>query len=103
MPKLAIISRNYRAYEKALNELQASGEIDDIELIWANEHADNAPLAEIEYVLANPNIMSTYITQCHQLIWLQSTWAGVNTLIDTKKTDYQLTGLKNIFGPQMRE
>jgi phosphoglycerate dehydrogenase-like enzyme len=103
MPKLAIISRNYSVYEKALYELQSSGEVNDIELIWSNEHADGAPLAEIEFALANPNIMSKYINDCHQLIWLQSTWAGVNSLIKKEKCDYQLSGLKNIFGAQMRE
>ena len=103
MHKLAIISRNYRHYEKALHDLQLNGEMTELELVWANEHADGAPLNDIEYALANPNIMSKYIDECHQLQWLQSTWAGVNTLVNKPKRDYTLTGLKNIFGAQMRE
>lgn len=103
MAKLAIISREYRAYKKALQELQLAGELNDVELIWANEHADGAPLDSIEYALANPNIMSRYIHKCHHLIWVQSTWAGVNTLTSQAKKDYRLTGLKNVFGAQMRE
>ena len=103
MTKLAIISREYRAYEKALQELQSAGELNHVELIWANEHADGAPLNSIECALANPNIMSRYIHECHHLRWLQSTWAGVNALTNIAKKDYQLTGLKNVFGAQMRE
>ncbi|MFT7259258.1 MAG: phosphoglycerate dehydrogenase-like enzyme [Glaciecola sp.] len=103
MPKLAIISREYLAYQKALHDLQLAGEFNDIELIWANDHADGARLVDIEYALANPNIMSQYIDECPNLTWLQSTWAGVNTLVNKSKRDYQLTGLKNVFGAQMRE
>jgi phosphoglycerate dehydrogenase-like enzyme len=103
MPKLAIISREYRAYQKALHNLQLAGEFNDVELIWANDHADGARLEDIEYALANPNVMSRYIDDCHNLTWLQSTWAGVNTLVNKQKKDYQLTGLKNVFGAQMRE
>ncbi|WP_226989016.1 D-2-hydroxyacid dehydrogenase [Brumicola pallidula] len=103
MPKIAIISRDYSAYKSALDDLQLSGELHDVELIWANEHANGAPLRDIEYALANPNIMSRYINECPNLTWLQSTWAGVNTLVNKSKRDYQLTGLKNVFGAQMRE
>lgn len=103
MPKLAIISREYLAYKKVFQELQEAGEFNNVELIWANEHADGAALSSIEYALANPNIMSRYIHECHHLTWVQSTWAGVNTLTNQAKKDYQLTGLKNVFGAQMRE
>jgi len=103
MPKLAIISREYLTYKKAFQELQLAGEFNNVELIWANEHADGAALNSIEYALANPNIMSRYIHECHHMTWLQSTWAGVNTLTNQAKKDYQLTGLKNVFGAQMRE
>jgi phosphoglycerate dehydrogenase-like enzyme len=103
MPKIAIISRDYSAYKNALHDLQLTGELDDVELIWANEHANGAPLSDIEYALANPNIMSEYIDECVNLTWLQSTWAGINTLVNKPKRDYQLTGLKNVFGAQMRE
>jgi phosphoglycerate dehydrogenase-like enzyme len=103
MPKLAIISREYLAYKKAFQELQLAGEFNSVDLIWANEHADGAALNNIEYALANPNIMSRYIHECHDLTWVQSTWAGVNTLTNQAKKDYQLTGLKNVFGTQMRE
>ncbi|MFQ3206346.1 MAG: phosphoglycerate dehydrogenase-like enzyme [Glaciecola sp.] len=103
MPKLAIISREYLAYQKALHNLQLAGEFNDIDLIWSNDHADGARLDDIEYALANPNVMSRYIDECHNITWLQSTWAGVNTLVNKSKIDYQLTGLKNVFGAQMRE
>lgn len=103
VPKLAIISRDYLSYEKAFNEFKQSGKIDDVDLVWANKHADGMPMANIEYALANPNIMSRYIDNCRNILWLQSTWAGVTPLIEQSKRDYKLTGLKNVFGAQMRE
>lgn len=103
MPKLAIISRDYQHYQKAFTQLKLNGQFNNIELVWANKHADGASLENVEYVLANPNIMSKYIQDCHNLRWLQSTWAGITPLISSPKRDYKLTGLKDVFGEQMRE
>ncbi len=35
--------------------------------------------------------------------WVQSSWAGVTPLIEAKRRDYVLTGIKDAFGPQMAE
>jgi phosphoglycerate dehydrogenase-like enzyme len=35
--------------------------------------------------------------------WVQSTWAGVKPLVALDKRDYLLTGVKDVFGPQMAE
>ncbi|MFT5543549.1 MAG: phosphoglycerate dehydrogenase-like enzyme [Glaciecola sp.] len=103
LPKLAIISRDYLHYQNALAQLKLNGEFTSVELVWANKDAEGAPLEQFEYVLANPNIMSRYIEKCHNLLWLQSTWAGITPLIGKLKRDYQLSGLKDVFGGQMRE
>jgi phosphoglycerate dehydrogenase-like enzyme len=35
--------------------------------------------------------------------WVQSSWAGVTPLIEIDRRDYVLTGVKDVFGPQMAE
>lgn len=35
--------------------------------------------------------------------WVQSTWAGITPLLNTRRQDFLLTGVKDIFGPQMAE
>ncbi len=35
--------------------------------------------------------------------WVQSSWAGVTPLIEAKRRDYVLTGIRDAFGPQMAE
>jgi phosphoglycerate dehydrogenase-like enzyme len=35
--------------------------------------------------------------------WVQSTWAGVKPLLELPRRDYLLTGVKDVFGPQMAE
>ena len=35
--------------------------------------------------------------------WVQSAWAGVTPLVELRRRDYQLTGVKDVFGPQMAE
>lgn len=103
MLKLAIISRDHKAYQQAFEILKNSEGYADIELFWANEHAEGLELSEANIVLGNPNICSKFIDQCSNLIWFQSTWAGVTPLINSTKRDYVLTGLKGVFGAQMRE
>ncbi len=103
MLKLAIISRDHEAYQQAFEILKDNKGYTDIDLFWADEHAEGLALSDANIILGNPNICSTYIDQCANLIWFQSTWAGVTPLISQAKRDYLLTGLKGVFGAQMRE
>ena len=55
-------------------------------------------------LLASPDKIQQILPQMTNLVWAQSTWAGVNKLMgaDCRK-DYLLTGVKGIFGPIMAE
>ena len=35
--------------------------------------------------------------------WVQSSWAGVTPLLNCGRSDILLTGVKDVFGPEMAE
>ncbi|MGF1752999.1 D-2-hydroxyacid dehydrogenase [Vibrio makurazakiensis] len=55
-------------------------------------------------VLASPPLIVDQLDHFISLEWLQSTYAGVNTLVNNKlRQDYTLTNIKGIFGPAIAE
>ncbi len=54
-------------------------------------------------VLGRPDFVARILATEPPLRWAQSTWAGVTPLIELPYRDYQLTGVKEVFGPQMAE
>ena len=59
---------------------------------------------EADIVLASPPLIVGQLDRFTQLDWLQSTYAGVNALVDDNlRQDYRLTNIKGIFGPAIAE
>lgn len=54
-------------------------------------------------LFGNPGMIAPVLDRLHDVEWIQSSWAGVTPLIDHQRRDYQLTGVKDVFGPQMSE
>ncbi len=54
-------------------------------------------------LLARPDFALQILYSEPPLQWLQSSWAGVTPLINHAYKDYQLTGVKDVFGEQMGE
>jgi phosphoglycerate dehydrogenase-like enzyme len=54
-------------------------------------------------VLGRPDYLVDLLNLQPPVTWVQSTWAGVNLLVNIGFNDYLLTGIKNVFGPQMAE
>lgn len=54
-------------------------------------------------VLGRPDFVAELMKTYPSVEWVQSTWAGVDPLLAIANRDYQLTGVKDIFGPQMAE
>lgn len=96
---LTIISRDAEVYSALLADRQ----LPDLTVSICDQSADNVDLSRIEILLSEPNIAAQILPQCHQLKWMQSTWAGNTPLIQQTKKDYVLTGVKGIFGVAMRE
>jgi phosphoglycerate dehydrogenase-like enzyme len=66
----------------------------------------DAALAEYtnETVLfGNPQQIAEVLPEMPTIDWVQSSWAGVTPLLEYQRRDYVLTGVKDVFGPQMSE
>ncbi|EAQ96346.1 D-2-hydroxyacid dehydrogenase [Congregibacter litoralis] len=56
-----------------------------------------------EIALGAPDVLAPLLERMPHLRWVQSTWAGVTPFFDVPRRDYQLTGVKDIFGASMSE
>ncbi len=56
-----------------------------------------------EIVLGQPDLVARVISEWPEVRWVQSSWAGVTPILNTGRTDYLLTGVKDTFGPDMAE
>ncbi len=54
-------------------------------------------------LFGNPAIIAAALDRMPDVEWVQSSWAGVTPLIEHERRDYVLTGVKDVFGPQMSE
>jgi len=62
-----------------------------------NEYADQSIL------FGNPDMIAEVIPEMASIDWVQSTWAGITSLLTVGRRDYVLTGVKGVFGQQMSE
>ena len=70
------------------------------------EIVDDTPehIAQTNIWLADPPLAAPIIGLAKNLAWLQSTFAGVDKLLTvSKRSDYQLTNIRDTFGPTMGE
>ena len=56
-----------------------------------------------EILFGNPDMIAALLPEMPAVRWVQSTWAGVTPLLAGDRRDYVLTGIKDVFGPQMAE
>lgn len=54
-------------------------------------------------LFGRPDMVAEILPKMPTVDWVQSTWAGVTPLIEAKRRDYVLTGVKGAFGSQMSE
>lgn len=60
--------------------------------------------SDCDIILGEPSLISRVIPQLPCLRWVQSTWAGVEPLLDTRlRRDYVLTNARGVFGGLMSE
>jgi len=70
--------------------------------------AETAAYAREKYagqsvILGQPDLVAEVLDEMPGVRWVQSNWAGVTPLLNLGRSDYVLTGVKDIFGPQMAE
>ncbi len=62
------------------------------------------PAPECDIVLGDPTRVRDLLPELPALQWVQSTWAGVEPLLDPSlRRDYVLTNARGVFGPLMSE
>jgi len=54
-------------------------------------------------VLGQPDLVAQVLAEWPEVRWVQSSWAGVTPILNSGRTDYLLTGVKDTFGPDMAE
>ena len=54
-------------------------------------------------LFGDPNMIAAILPKLPTVEWVQSSWAGVTPLLAVDRRDYVLTGVKDVFGPQMSE
>ena len=57
----------------------------------------------ITWMLVEPSLAVEVLNELPNLQWLQSTWAGVEPLIQFPRRDYTLTNIRGVFAPLMSE
>ncbi|MCW8925769.1 MAG: D-2-hydroxyacid dehydrogenase [Xanthomonadales bacterium] len=99
--KLLILSANGADYA----DLVEAANLPGLEILAAvnTDHAAHH-LCECNIILGDPRMVSEVLDRAPRLEWVQSMWAGVESLcVDGLRRDYVLTGVKDVFGSQMTE
>jgi phosphoglycerate dehydrogenase-like enzyme len=93
MPKLLILSKQTEAYRQSVY----AANLADLEIVtW--------PTSDCEIVFGEPTLIREILPALPSLKWVQSTWAGVEPLLDPAlRRDYILTNARGVFGPLMSE
>lgn len=69
-----------------------------------DERQARALLPSARLLLADPGAVAAHLERGRALEWIQSTWAGVEELIEPcRRLGVPLTGVRGIFGPLIRE
>ncbi|GAB5381482.1 MAG: D-2-hydroxyacid dehydrogenase [Aliiglaciecola sp.] len=100
MNQLSILSRDAEHYAAMIEEASLP------HLVIREVHQQaisNGNASDCNILLADPNLGAISLAAYPKLTWLQSTWAGVKPLLDVERNDFLITGIKDVFGSQMRE
>ncbi len=93
MPTLLILSNNADDYHRLIEPARLPG----------LETTQN-PTPGCDLVFGEPSIIRDFLPRLPALRWVQSTWAGVEPLLDPAlRRDYILTNARGVFGPLMSE
>ena len=99
--RLLVISRDAEKYAQMIKALDLSDLV--IDAVESTEKAADY-VEQCTIMLGEPKRIAPMLDRAVNLAWVQSTYAGVEPLVTPEsRTDYVLTGVKNVFGPFMSE
>jgi len=98
---LLIVSRRAREY----HDLIAAAALPDLAITSTTDPAYVSAAAQsFDLALGEPSLLRPIISALASVRWVQSTWAGVEPLLDpTLRRDYILTNARGVFGGLMAE
>lgn len=101
MNKLLILTKDAEKYAALIE----TADLPQLEIFATTDLADAAGLvADCNILLAEPPMASEILNSAGRLEWMQSNWAGIDALCrDGLRRNYQLTTVKDIFGPLISE
>jgi len=89
--RLLILSRHADAYRRLID----AERLPDLEIVSSDD---------CDVVLGEPSLIAPAIGRLSSITWVQSTWAGVEPLLDPAlRRDYVLTNARGVFGGLMSE
>jgi len=89
--RLLILSRHADAYRRLID----AERLPDLEIV---------PSDDCDVALGEPSLIAPAIGRLSSITWVQSTWAGVEPLLDPAlRRDYVLTNARGVFGGLMSE
>jgi phosphoglycerate dehydrogenase-like enzyme len=93
MPSLVILSRDAGIYRSILESANLPGLV-----------LEERPSLACEIAMGSPVMIRDALPELPNLKWVQSTWAGVEPLLDPSlRRDYILTNARGVFGQLMSE
>ena len=91
MHRLLILSRHADAYRRLID----AERLPDLEIVSSDD---------CDVALGEPSLIAPAIGRLSSITWVQSTWAGVEPLLDPAlRRDYVLTNARGVFGGLMSE
>jgi phosphoglycerate dehydrogenase-like enzyme len=99
--RLLILSRHARDYHRLI----AAADLPDLGITSTTDPAEAAlRAADFDLALGEPSLLRQVVPAMTALAWAQSTWAGVEPLVDASlRRDYILTNARGVFGGLMSE
>lgn len=98
-PPLLILSKHQHKFQEIIQKAYP-----DLDIRACKTLEEARAFSDYPVLLAEPDLASNLIAEMPGLEWLQSTWAGVSPLMAQHlPKNYQLTGVKGIFGPLISE
>lgn len=92
MPNLLILSKEETIYRTIIT----AARLPELNIVTQTDESD--------IVLGEPNLIREALSHLPTLKWIQSTWAGVEPLLDSSlRQDYILTNARGVFGGLMSE
>ncbi|MCP4180200.1 MAG: D-2-hydroxyacid dehydrogenase [bacterium] len=101
MNNLLILDKNAVEYEEELR----GRSLPELDIINSGEiNCSNESLQKADIILGEPNKVAKILDHAKNLKWVQSSFAGIEQLCKpAQRTDYTLTGVKEVFGQLISE